>query len=327
MNSVYSKTNNIKCRWEIPSKHNYRSVRNYFMKPLEYCLITVSMDYEASSSDIIIEITREYKIVPGTVAVEVYSNNKIKYSEIIDHWFENGLNIFVPNNCSKDDDNDNSSDSFESLEDSHETNYLRVLCEIKWLGCISDVCLSCPLVNNYLNNYSNNDFKSFYLNCTLSDVVLVVDDEEIIAHKVVLSAHSPVFLAMFQSNMKEARENCITIENISVDVMKEVLKFMYTGTTEAEENYELALKILDVAERYQILKLKNFCGAIIFRYLSLNNVISIAIEAEKYNADILRQMAIQFIVKNIDTIVFLNDYKQLGSKHPGLMSEIINLLK
>ncbi|XP_008552120.1 TD and POZ domain-containing protein 4 [Microplitis demolitor] len=328
MNFVYSKTNKIKCRWEIPSNNNYRSEKNYFIKPLNYCLITVVMDYEPSNSDVIIEVNREYKIVPGTVAVEVYSNNKIKYSEIIDHWFENSLNVFVPNCRNSIDSIDSSSeDSAAMLDDSHDNNYIRIKCEITWLGCTSDDCLSCPLISNYLNNDKEDDWKIFYLDRTLSDVVLIIDEEEIPAHKFVLAAHSPVFLAMFQSNMKEARENSITIENIEIDVMKEVLKFMYTGETSAEDNYELALKLLDVTDRYQIIKLKNFCESTIFRYLSLNNAIYIAIEAEKHNADTLREMAIKFIVKNIDTIVLLNDYKQLGSSHPGLMSEIINLLK
>ena len=54
------------------------------------------------------------------------------------------------------------------------------------------------------------------------------DDKEFKAHRNVLSATSPFFFRLLQSDMKENREGIVRFEKISAAVMEESLEFMYT---------------------------------------------------------------------------------------------------
>ena len=62
----------------------------------------------------------------------------------------------------------------------------------------------------------------------LCDVTLVTkDDKEFKAHRNVLSAASPFFFKLLQSDMKENREGIVQFEEISGGVMEDVLEFIY----------------------------------------------------------------------------------------------------
>jgi len=54
------------------------------------------------------------------------------------------------------------------------------------------------------------------------------DDKEFKAHRNILSAASPFFSKLLQSDMKENQEGIVQFEEISGGVMDESLEFMYT---------------------------------------------------------------------------------------------------
>jgi hypothetical protein len=70
----------------------------------------------------------------------------------------------------------------------------------------------------------------------------------------VLAASSPVFAAMFNSGMLEAKNDHVQIEDVEGDVMKAMLRFMYTGTAPGIEG--IADQLLAAADKYQLERLK-----------------------------------------------------------------------
>ncbi|KAL9950815.1 hypothetical protein ACROYT_G043377, partial [Oculina patagonica] len=75
----------------------------------------------------------------------------------------------------------------------------------------------------------------------LCDVTLVTKDEkEFKAHRNVLSAASPFFHKLLQSDMKENREGIARFEEISGSVMEDVLEFIYTGSVEITQENQAA---------------------------------------------------------------------------------------
>lgn len=76
---------------------------------------------------------------------------------------------------------------------------------------------NCDIYGDLLNSGDN------------SDVILVVGGKELKAHKAILAAHSPVFKAMFKCAMKEKSKSRVEIKDLTIDVAKEMLKFIYTG--------------------------------------------------------------------------------------------------
>ncbi len=81
-----------------------------------------------------------------------------------------------------------------------------------------------------------------------SDINILVNGTKIPAHKSILSARSPIFKAMFSyDNTKEALENEVVIPDVSVSVMKEFLRFIYTGVKTQGNQY--CSELLAVADK------------------------------------------------------------------------------
>lgn len=90
---------------------------------------------------------------------------------------------------------------------------------------------------------------AFRGNSQFSDVTLVTSDGETFpAHKIILSAQSPVLAAMF-SNKKfiENRDNQVKFENINKEMMESFLDFIYGGDVTLVEKY--AVELFEVAHQ------------------------------------------------------------------------------
>ncbi|GJN34916.1 hypothetical protein PR202_gb23625 [Eleusine coracana subsp. coracana] len=61
-----------------------------------------------------------------------------------------------------------------------------------------------------------------------ADITFVVSGESFAAHKNVLAARSPVFMAEFFGEMKETTSACVEIKEIEPAVFKALLQFIYT---------------------------------------------------------------------------------------------------
>jgi len=68
----------------------------------------------------------------------------------------------------------------------------------------------------------------FYVNCLWYSL-----GTEFEAHKAVLAARSPVFAAMFEHEMEERKKNRVEITDVDVEVLREMLRFIYTGKSNA----------------------------------------------------------------------------------------------
>ncbi|GBM66609.1 hypothetical protein AVEN_109018-1 [Araneus ventricosus] len=71
----------------------------------------------------------------------------------------------------------------------------------------------------------------------------------------ILSALSPVFEAMFRSNMKEVIEKCVHLDDVDAETVKHMLMFLYSDTLEDLE-WKDAMKLYVAADKYQILSLR-----------------------------------------------------------------------
>lgn len=70
----------------------------------------------------------------------------------------------------------------------------------------------------------------------LCDVVLIVGQRKIFAHRVILSACSPYFHAMFTGELAESRQTEVTIRDIDENAMELLIDFCYTSAITVEES-------------------------------------------------------------------------------------------
>ena len=128
-----------------------------------------------------------------------------------------------------------------------------------------------------------------------SDVTLVVGSEELKAHRLVLSARSPVFKTMFQVNMREKSTNRVEITDIELPVVQEMLTFIYTGYSPKLNLKDMASKLLFAADKYQLGRLKLMCQEALSRKLTVENVSQTLALAEMHNATQLKAVCSDFI--------------------------------
>ena len=100
-----------------------------------------------------------------------------------------------------------------------------------------------------------------------SDVIIHVKEEKFKAHKTILISRSPVFEAMFQSDLTEKATNTLKIEDIERRVFQEVLRFIYTD--EVNQMEEMASDLLAAAEKYMLTLLKEKCEVSLSRNVTV----------------------------------------------------------
>ena len=138
------------------------------------------------------------------------------------------------------------------------------------------------------------------------------DGKEFKAHRNVLSAASPFFFKLFQSDMKENREGIVRFEEISGAVMEDVLEFIYTGSVEVtQEN----CKDLIAAANYLLIPgLKKLSGRFLEQQIAKSNCISTFYFAELYQCDELITNTRKFINANFASVAEMDEFLNLEAK-------------
>ena len=159
---------------------------------------------------------------------------------------------------------------------------------------------------------------------TLSDVTLAVGNEEIKAHKAILSARSPVFRAMFKHDgFKEQQENFVQIMDHDPKVVKEMLKFIYTG--EAPKLKEMVHDLFCIADQYQIERLKQLCEKQLWKDIDVKNVVDTLLLAMTHDLIRLKRSCTRFITAHIAEVMKTKEWKKLKSINVELADMFVTI--
>lgn len=89
---------------------------------------------------------------------------------------------------------------------------------------------------------------------------LKISEKKIIINKSIILARSPVFSAMFEHEMEESKQNRVMISDVEHEVLKEMLRFIYTG--KAPNLDKMADDLLAAADKVNIFLTFNFCFSV-----------------------------------------------------------------
>ena len=149
--------------------------------------------------------------------------------------------------------------------------------------------------------------QSYFCNITL----VAKEGNEFKAHRNVLSAASPFFSKLLQSEMKEREEGVIRFEEISKSILSDVLDFIYTGSVEINEKNA---RDLIIAADYLLLEsLKTISGRFLGKRMSNCNCFSIFYFAEKYRCEELALRSTKFIQDNFTSVAKTDEFLNLGA--------------
>ena len=166
--------------------------------------------------------------------------------------------------------------------------------------------------------------KSLCMSEELSDIKILCDGTEFPCHKFVLSARSDVFKAMFLSNVEEENpDKPLTIEDISSDTMKTLLKFLYCDELEVQD---INCPLLMAADKYNIKRLVNICSSHLSKTITTENVMNITVAAYLLNNERLMKEASEFIFNHRGTIQKSEEWDDIKQKHPGIVAKVMDTI-
>ncbi|XP_075224730.1 kelch-like protein 23 isoform X2 [Lycorma delicatula] len=158
---------------------------------------------------------------------------------------------------------------------------------------------SCYLLNNILK---------FREPAYLCDVNLVVNGKRLCCQKMKLVAESPYFKAMFDSHMKESRQEEITINGIDFYALEAVINYFDTSKIIFTE--ENICDIIQVVDLLQITSIRPLCDKFLSESLKSTNCISIYNLSSQYNFSDISTKAFQYMLENFCKIYEEDDFLQ-----------------
>ncbi|KAG8183131.1 hypothetical protein JTE90_024434 [Oedothorax gibbosus] len=168
------------------------------------------------------------------------------------------------------------------------------------------------------------DMGKLFLDGMFSDLTINVGFRKFRAHTAILAARSQVFVAMFQSDMKEKTEKTLDIVDSDADVFGDLLWYLYTGKIR-KMSVATALSLLLLADKYDIKDLKSEMEDFMRSNLSTSQVLDIFVAAKLCNVESLREEALHFIHCNLREIMRNTEWKTFRNR-VDLVDEILEYI-
>ncbi|CAL1294607.1 unnamed protein product [Larinioides sclopetarius] len=158
----------------------------------------------------------------------------------------------------------------------------------------------------------------------LCDVKLKTNTSEFPAHKVILSASSSVFKAMFSRDMKEKNNNFVNISDLNDNAVSGMLHYIYTARVD-DLTWEKASHLYVAADKYAILSLKNICPSFLKDNLSPSNACEMLLMSDFHVDNDLKSEVQDYILKHVKDIVKSDEWKFLMETNSKLAAETLCL--
>lgn len=192
------------------------------------------------------------------------------------------------------------------------------------IGChivVNSILIENPKSFNRLDVLD--DFENLLINENCLDFSIYSSDKVFYVDKHILAARCPELGKMMRGSFGEKDETSITLEDITGEVLLEVLRFLYCGKVNNLD--KLLLKILTAAVKYQIEGLKVLCEETMIDKLDKTNALEYLIAAKKgYCSNVAK--IISYIVEIAKDLVKTEEFESLSTEHPKLMFKITKAL-
>ncbi|XP_071517707.1 RCC1 and BTB domain-containing protein 1-like isoform X1 [Panulirus ornatus] len=133
-----------------------------------------------------------------------------------------------------------------------------------------------------------------------ADVVFVVDERRIRAHRAVLKIRCQYFRNMFQEHWKENNLEEVEVKDYSFVVFRAFLQYIYTDTVNVSP--EDAIGLLDLANAFCEEALKRHCERIIRHGITTENAAMLYAVAIKYEATELEEFCFRFALNHMTEV-------------------------
>ncbi|TVU42656.1 hypothetical protein EJB05_09075, partial [Eragrostis curvula] len=161
-----------------------------------------------------------------------------------------------------------------------------------------------------------------------TDVTFDIQGKSFPAHRMLLAARSLVFKAELLGPMKEGRADRIVVHEIQPEVFEALLHFVYTDSLPSMDDDEgdginLIVDLLVAADRYAMDRLKLVCERTLSRSLTVDNVSTVLVLANRHNCSGLKEACVEFVNSDrMDDVTRTQGYAGLKTDHPYVLIEL-----
>ncbi|XP_055951357.1 TD and POZ domain-containing protein 1-like [Argiope bruennichi] len=214
-------------------------------------------------------------------------------------------------------------------------NYTNKILKMK---CETNLCNSIHQVLSSKQNVTENieeenrliftvqdDLMSLLSSGNFSDTTLQTPTETFPAHKLILSARSPVFRAMFTNNMKENIKECVRIEDLDADTVRRLLLFLYSDSLK-DLDLESAKKLYFAGDKYEVLSLRHKCAHFLEKNLCPSSCCDVLVLADRHSDSCLKKVVQEYISHHDKEVYQTDQWKQLEQTNPVLTFETLRVM-
>jgi alpha-tubulin suppressor-like RCC1 family protein len=145
-----------------------------------------------------------------------------------------------------------------------------------------------------------------------SDVVIVVEGQELLCHKVVLAARSQYFAALYSHNFKESSENRVELMDVSYRSILSLLHLFYSDDLPIK--LDSVPDLLLMCDRFSVRALKARCESELIQSLQLENAALLLKYAKNYQCERLKEACITYISENFAQVVETQAFEDLDKE-------------
>ncbi|XP_066301782.1 kelch repeat and BTB domain-containing protein 2-like [Branchiostoma lanceolatum] len=153
----------------------------------------------------------------------------------------------------------------------------------------------------------------------LQDVTLEVEGRRFPCHRLVLSAASPYFRAMFTSDMAESRQKTVVLQGLDAVMFGEILSYIYSGTLHV--SLDKVQPLYQAADLLQLDYVRDTCSS----YMAMNVERSTCVDLYKFaglfSLDMVQNRCLQRIARHFTEVASSEEFCSLSVNQ---LTEIIS---
>ncbi|KAG6418561.1 hypothetical protein SASPL_120765 [Salvia splendens] len=158
-----------------------------------------------------------------------------------------------------------------------------------------------------------------------TDIQIIPGNNEpsIPAHRALLATRSAIFRNVLDSDECKAPANqTITLAELNHEELESLLEFLYSGSLPKEKVEKHVYSLAIAADKYEIPFLQKFCENKMLGSLNSSNALDILEVSDTCSNLNLKETALNFIVRNMEDIVFSARFDAFALKNPHLTVHI-----
>ncbi|XP_049796215.1 serine/threonine-protein phosphatase 6 regulatory ankyrin repeat subunit A-like isoform X2 [Schistocerca nitens] len=155
-------------------------------------------------------------------------------------------------------------------------------------------------------------------------VTLLAGDTQLVAHRAVLAARSPVFADMFRRVTVEGSSSQLVLSDTEGPVLRQVLAYLYT--LQVPQLPSMAPKLLVAADVYGLSVLKAHCEQQVVSQLSVETAAAAGVIAIRHSANRLKLAAVAFIKAHLLRVMATQGWAEAVVNDPQTVVELTHLI-